>query len=260
MPRGAIGVQVAAPNAPGLLREIDRMEQLGVAAVWVTSEGADPLTLFAAARGTHHQPRLAGHRYHAGGHAASGGHGTAGSRCRPAGSGPLSARHWNLYPEPGRRLWAGTGTAARPSSRLYPDREGSARKRRDRCGRRRCRRARPSPGPRTSVPVMASGAAPGVSFALCGEVADGAITLGLSVDLRARHGPARAASGRCLGQNPIRRRSSSTPPSVSQPTSKRFVRPSAKGSPSNACACPTTLPCSLKPASLRRERDAGRTP
>jgi alkanesulfonate monooxygenase SsuD/methylene tetrahydromethanopterin reductase-like flavin-dependent oxidoreductase (luciferase family) len=47
--RGIIGVQIAAADATSLLRQIEQAEQLGIGAVWVTSEGFDGLTLFAAA-------------------------------------------------------------------------------------------------------------------------------------------------------------------------------------------------------------------
>jgi len=49
MLQGILGVQVAAPEAPALLREIEAAEQLGIPAIWTTSEGVDALTLFAAA-------------------------------------------------------------------------------------------------------------------------------------------------------------------------------------------------------------------
>lgn len=49
MQRGTLGVQVAAPDAPTLLLDIEAAEKLGIAAVWTTSEGVDGLTLFAAA-------------------------------------------------------------------------------------------------------------------------------------------------------------------------------------------------------------------
>jgi alkanesulfonate monooxygenase SsuD/methylene tetrahydromethanopterin reductase-like flavin-dependent oxidoreductase (luciferase family) len=47
--RGIVGVQVAAEDAPSLLRQIEQAERLGIGAVWITSEGFDGLTVFAAA-------------------------------------------------------------------------------------------------------------------------------------------------------------------------------------------------------------------
>jgi alkanesulfonate monooxygenase SsuD/methylene tetrahydromethanopterin reductase-like flavin-dependent oxidoreductase (luciferase family) len=49
MADGTIGVQLAAPDAPRLLNEIRRADQLGIPAVWAISEPVDALELFAAA-------------------------------------------------------------------------------------------------------------------------------------------------------------------------------------------------------------------
>ena len=44
-----ISVQVAAPDAAGLLSAIEDAERLGLQAVWATSDPVDSLTLMAAA-------------------------------------------------------------------------------------------------------------------------------------------------------------------------------------------------------------------
>ena len=49
MANGTIGVGLAPGDATHLLQQVEHLEQLGVPAAWATSEGADPLTLFAAA-------------------------------------------------------------------------------------------------------------------------------------------------------------------------------------------------------------------
>jgi F420-dependent oxidoreductase-like protein len=48
---GTIGVVVTTPDAPSTLLEIQRLEDMGIPAAWLTSSGGggDPLTLFAAA-------------------------------------------------------------------------------------------------------------------------------------------------------------------------------------------------------------------
>jgi alkanesulfonate monooxygenase SsuD/methylene tetrahydromethanopterin reductase-like flavin-dependent oxidoreductase (luciferase family) len=47
--RGIVGVQVAASDGGTLLSQIEHADRLGIGAIWITSEGVDGLTLFAAA-------------------------------------------------------------------------------------------------------------------------------------------------------------------------------------------------------------------
>lgn len=49
MPAGTIGAHVLAPDAPRLLAEIERVERLGIPAVWLIGNPVDPLPVFAAA-------------------------------------------------------------------------------------------------------------------------------------------------------------------------------------------------------------------
>ena len=51
MSGGKVGVAISAPNAPEVLAGIERAEELGISAAWLTTGGAglDALTLFAAA-------------------------------------------------------------------------------------------------------------------------------------------------------------------------------------------------------------------
>ena len=49
MSNAIIGLQVAATDAAELVTAIEHAEELGVPAIWTTSEGVESLTLFAAA-------------------------------------------------------------------------------------------------------------------------------------------------------------------------------------------------------------------
>ena len=49
MAQGTIGVQLGAGDAAGLLKQIEEAEQLGIPAVWAPSDPVDSLTVFAAA-------------------------------------------------------------------------------------------------------------------------------------------------------------------------------------------------------------------
>jgi F420-dependent oxidoreductase-like protein len=49
MAEGIVGLHVAGTDAPGMLREIERAEALGVRAVWVINDPVEPMALYAAA-------------------------------------------------------------------------------------------------------------------------------------------------------------------------------------------------------------------
>ena len=49
MSEGTIGAHVLAPDAPRLLAEVERVERLGIPAVWLIGSPVDPMPLFGAA-------------------------------------------------------------------------------------------------------------------------------------------------------------------------------------------------------------------
>lgn len=173
MAQGTIGVQVAATDAPSLLKQIEEAEKLGIPAVWATSDLVDALTLFAAAAArtgrvlmgtaiTRAGPR---HPISMAQQAAVVGQ-LAPGRFR-LGIGPWLARQAAMYgPGPTRSL-AHLRAYIRTVKGLLQAGEADV----EEAGVvAHSRLANPVP-----LPVMASALQP-ASFALCGAVADGAIT------------------------------------------------------------------------------------
>jgi alkanesulfonate monooxygenase SsuD/methylene tetrahydromethanopterin reductase-like flavin-dependent oxidoreductase (luciferase family) len=176
MPNGTIGVQVAATTAPAFLEDVVRAEQMGVPAVWATSgDPLDSLTMFAVATARTERVLL----------------GTAITRTFPrhpvilaqqtliiAALAPNRFRLGLGASAPGVQKWYGAAIE-RPiaHTRAYVKavkaliEEGTADL--DEAGVV-VRYRFPSP-PHAGVPVMAAGLRRR-AFAMCGEVADGAIT------------------------------------------------------------------------------------
>lgn len=173
MAQGTIGVQVAASDAPGLLKQIEDAEKLGIPAVWATSDPVDALTLFAAAAArtdrvlmgtaiTRAGPR---HPISMAQQAAVVGQ-LAPGRFR-LGIGPALARQSAMYGPLPQRSLAHLRAYLRAVKALLQDGEANV----EEAGVvAHGRLANPVP-----MPVMASALQP-ASFALCGAVADGAIT------------------------------------------------------------------------------------
>lgn len=174
MTQATIGIQVAAPDAPTLLRQIEDAEQIGIAAVWATSEGVDALTLFAAAAvrssrilmGTAITRAAPRHPIGMAQQAAVVGQ-LAPGRFR-LGIGPANPNQAAIYgPGPSRplahlRTYIETVKSLLDRGAADVDDAGVV------------AHARLAGAP-VGVPVMASALRP-ASFGLCGEVADGAIT------------------------------------------------------------------------------------
>ena len=174
MAQGTIGVQIAASDAHGLLAKVEEAERLGVGAVWATSEGVDPLTLFAAAAvqtskvlmGTAITRAATRHPIGMAQQAAVLAQ-LAPGRFR-LGVGPIIPGHAAFYgPGPARslahlRAYIGAVKSLLETGTADVDEAGVV------------ARGRLAGAP-FSVPVLASALRP-ASFSLCGEVADGAIT------------------------------------------------------------------------------------
>jgi alkanesulfonate monooxygenase SsuD/methylene tetrahydromethanopterin reductase-like flavin-dependent oxidoreductase (luciferase family) len=174
MPEAIIGAHLMAPDAPLLLRAVEHAESLGIPAVWLISNPVDPLALLAAAAARTQRILL----------------GTAVIRtypCHPIvaaqqatvianltpgrfrlGVGPSGANNENVYGIPYLRPLAHLRAYVKAAKALLQ--EGAVDQ--DEAGVvARFTLPQPPPG----VPVLAS-ALRRRSFALCGEVADGAIT------------------------------------------------------------------------------------
>jgi F420-dependent oxidoreductase-like protein len=176
MPNGTIGVQITATTAPAFLDDVARAEGLGVPAVWMTSgDPLDSLTMFAVAAPRTERVLM----------------GTAITRTFPRhpiilaqqaaivaalapdrfrlGLGPSAPAVQKLYGVAIERPMAHTRAYVKAVKALLE--EGSAEI--DEAGVV-VRYRFPSP-PRAGVPVLAAALRRG-AYAMCGEVADGAIT------------------------------------------------------------------------------------
>jgi len=167
-------VQVAGADAPALLRAIEDAEKLGIPAVWTTSEGVDSLTLFPAAAvrtsrillGTAIVRAATRHPVSMAQQAAVVGQ-LAPGRLR-LGIGPVNPNQAGIYgPGPARplahlRAYIGAVKLLLETGAVDVDHDGVVAHAR-------------LPAAPVEVPVMAS-ALRRASFALCGAVADGAIT------------------------------------------------------------------------------------
>jgi alkanesulfonate monooxygenase SsuD/methylene tetrahydromethanopterin reductase-like flavin-dependent oxidoreductase (luciferase family) len=172
--QGIVGVQVAAPDARSLLSQIESAEREGIGAVWVTSEGFDGLTLFAAAAvrterillGTSIVRAATRHPIGLAQQAATVAQ-LAPERLQ-LGIGPVHPGQAGMYGPVPRRPLAHLGAYIRSVRTLLEagsvdvDEDGVV------------AHGRLAGGP-YDVPILASALRRG-SFRLCGEVADGAIT------------------------------------------------------------------------------------
>jgi alkanesulfonate monooxygenase SsuD/methylene tetrahydromethanopterin reductase-like flavin-dependent oxidoreductase (luciferase family) len=175
MAQGTIGVQVAAMDAPGLLKQIENAERLGIEAVWATSDPVDSLTVMAAAAvrtervllGTAITRAVTRHPLAMAQHAAVVAQLSSG-RFR-LGLGPVHRGQVGAYGPVPQRALAHFGSYLRTVKQLLSgvpvdvDENGVV------------AHGRLVSPPSAAVPVMASALQAG-SFRLCGEVADGAIT------------------------------------------------------------------------------------
>jgi alkanesulfonate monooxygenase SsuD/methylene tetrahydromethanopterin reductase-like flavin-dependent oxidoreductase (luciferase family) len=174
MAHGIIGVQVGSTDAAELLRQIEHAEQLGIPAIWTTSEGVDALTLFAAAAvrtqkvllGTAIVRAATRHPISMAQQAAAIAQ-LAPNRLR-LGIGPVNARQATIYgPAPKRplahlRAYISAVRSLLETGEVEIDEDGVV------------ARGRIGSGG-LNVPVLAS-ALRRASFELCGAAADGAIT------------------------------------------------------------------------------------
>jgi alkanesulfonate monooxygenase SsuD/methylene tetrahydromethanopterin reductase-like flavin-dependent oxidoreductase (luciferase family) len=174
MANAIIGMQVAATDAAELLAAVERAEELGVPAVWTTSEGVEALTLFAAAAvrtqrvlmGTAIVRAATRHPVSMAQQAAVIAQ-LAPRRLR-LGIGPVNTRQASIYgPAPKRplahlRAYIRAVKSLLETGQVDLDEDGVVAQSR-------------LTGAPIDVPVMAS-ALRRASFELCGAVADGAIT------------------------------------------------------------------------------------